>query len=76
MCAWHIFIADAILLDMVNKELNLLLFQALFQIEHGVCTKCNLDCHELIKCLRPLSKAHRKEYIEKVSPQLAQKKKL
>ncbi|CAL9198400.1 unnamed protein product [Musa hybrid cultivar] len=50
--------------------------EALFQIENGVCTHCKLDCHELVKCIRPLSKSRRKEYIEKVAPKLAQKKKL
>ncbi|WOK92310.1 DNA annealing helicase and endonuclease ZRANB3 isoform X2 [Canna indica] len=50
--------------------------EALFQIEHGVCTLCKLDCHELVKCIKPLSKARRMEYIKKVAPKLAQKQKL
>ncbi|XP_042463394.1 DNA annealing helicase and endonuclease ZRANB3-like isoform X2 [Zingiber officinale] len=50
--------------------------EALFRIEQGVCTNCKLDCHNLVRCIRPLSKAYRKEYIERVAPKLAQKKKL
>ncbi|KAJ6810855.1 DNA annealing helicase and endonuclease ZRANB3 [Iris pallida] len=50
--------------------------QELFQIEHGVCTHCKLDCHKLVKCVRPLSVARRKEYIQKFAPKLAERKKL
>lgn len=44
---------------------------ALFQIEHGVCTKCKLDCHKLVERIRPLSTAMRREHIQKVAPKVA-----
>ncbi|XP_020593583.1 DNA annealing helicase and endonuclease ZRANB3 isoform X2 [Phalaenopsis equestris] len=50
--------------------------EALFQIEHGVCTICNLDCHNLVKNIRPLSIARRRNHVENVAPELAKKKKL
>ncbi|OWM65249.1 hypothetical protein CDL15_Pgr008839 [Punica granatum] len=50
--------------------------QELFQIEHGVCTNCQLDCHKLVKCLKPLSMERRREYIKMEAPQLAHRKKL
>ncbi|XP_058070254.1 uncharacterized protein LOC131219229 isoform X2 [Magnolia sinica] len=49
---------------------------ALFQIEHGVCTQCKLDCHKLVECIRPLSVARRREHIEKVAPKVASNKNL
>lgn len=51
-------------------------FQALFQIECGICTQCKLDCCKLVKCIRPLSIQKRKEYIAKVAPKLASRKRL
>ncbi|KAM7269724.1 hypothetical protein ACFE04_025221 [Oxalis oulophora] len=50
--------------------------QELFQIEHGVCTTCKLDCHKLVKHLKPLSKEKREKYIEKVAPKVAGRKTL
>ncbi|KAH7652406.1 DNA helicase protein [Dioscorea alata] len=50
--------------------------EALFQIEHGVCVNCKLDCHTLVECIRPLSVARRKEYIRTTAPTLAKKRKL
>ncbi|KAL5987289.1 hypothetical protein ACLOJK_038451 [Asimina triloba] len=44
---------------------------ALFQIEHGVCALCKLDCHKLVESIRPLSITRRREYIEKAAPKLA-----
>ncbi|XP_075112779.1 uncharacterized protein LOC107811423 [Nicotiana tabacum] len=49
---------------------------ALFQIEHGICTNCRLDCHKLVERIRPLSFESREEYIAKVAPNLAKRKKL
>ncbi|XP_027368431.1 DNA annealing helicase and endonuclease ZRANB3 [Abrus precatorius] len=48
--------------------------QELFQIEHGVCTNCHLDCHKLVEHIRPLSLERRREYIDKVAPQIANRK--
>ncbi|KAK7301498.1 hypothetical protein RJT34_12363 [Clitoria ternatea] len=53
---------------------NRFLRQELFQIEHGVCTNCQLDCHKLVEHLRPLSLERRHEYIEKVAPNVAKRK--
>ncbi|KAM0936696.1 putative DNA helicase chromatin remodeling SNF2 family [Dioscorea sansibarensis] len=50
--------------------------EALFQIEHGVCVNCKLDCHTLVQCIRPLSVARRKVYVRKTAPTLAKKRKL
>ncbi|KAK1316112.1 hypothetical protein QJS10_CPA05g01792 [Acorus calamus] len=47
---------------------------ALFQIEHGVCTECKLDCHKLVRCIKHLSIARRKDYVEKVAPKIASRK--
>ncbi|OMO52998.1 SNF2-related protein [Corchorus olitorius] len=55
---------------------NRFLRQELFQIEHGVCTNCQLDCHQLVKHLKPLSSARRQEYIAKVAPKIASQKSL
>ncbi|XP_023516624.1 DNA annealing helicase and endonuclease ZRANB3 [Cucurbita pepo subsp. pepo] len=48
----------------------------LFQMEHGVCSNCHLDCHKLVKHIRPLSVEMRRDYIEKVAPKLASRKNL
>ncbi|XP_038880758.1 DNA annealing helicase and endonuclease ZRANB3-like isoform X2 [Benincasa hispida] len=48
----------------------------LFQIERGVCSNCHLDCHKLVKHIRPLTLDMRSDYIEKVAPNLARRKKL
>ncbi|XP_042500157.1 DNA annealing helicase and endonuclease ZRANB3 isoform X2 [Macadamia integrifolia] len=50
--------------------------EALFQIERGICRKCKLDCHKLIKCIKPLSIAKRKAYIEKEAPKVSRHKNL
>ncbi|KAJ6765143.1 DNA ANNEALING HELICASE AND ENDONUCLEASE ZRANB3 [Salix koriyanagi] len=48
----------------------------LFQIEHGVCTICRLDCHQLVRTIKPLSLERRREYIEEAAPNVASQKKL
>ncbi|GAB4860822.1 hypothetical protein Ancab_035984 [Ancistrocladus abbreviatus] len=50
--------------------------EQLFQIEHGICTNCQLDCHKLVEHIRPLLQANREEYIIRVAPNLAKYKKL
>lgn len=50
--------------------------QELFRIEHGVCTNCQLDCHQLVKCLKPLSVESRWDYVKRKAPNLASRKKL
>ncbi|XP_073224307.1 uncharacterized protein [Cicer arietinum] len=50
--------------------------QELFQIEQGVCTNCQLDCHKLVVHIRPLSLERRQGYIEKVAPKIAKRKKM
>ncbi|KAJ6375483.1 hypothetical protein OIU77_000466 [Salix suchowensis] len=50
--------------------------QELFQIEHGVCTICRLDCHQLVRTIKPLSLERRREYIEEAAPNVASQKKL
>ncbi|KAI4343927.1 hypothetical protein L6164_011216 [Bauhinia variegata] len=53
---------------------NRFLRQELFQIERGVCSNCQLDCHKLVEHIRPLSLEMRREYIEKVAPKVAKRK--
>ncbi|KAK6920937.1 HNH endonuclease [Dillenia turbinata] len=55
---------------------NRCLRKELFQIEHGICSNCQLDCHKLVKHLRPLSTSGRHDYILRVAPKIASKKKL
>ncbi|KAL5746769.1 hypothetical protein ACOSQ2_024066 [Xanthoceras sorbifolium] len=50
--------------------------QELFQIEHGICTNCQLDCHKLVKHIKPLSLERRRKYIEEVAPKVASRKNL
>lgn len=50
--------------------------QELFQLEHGVCANCQLDCHKLVEHIRPLSDVKRRQYIEKFAPRVARLKKL
>ncbi|KAE9467232.1 hypothetical protein C3L33_00887, partial [Rhododendron williamsianum] len=52
---------------------NRFIRQELFQIERGICTNCQLDCHKLVEHLKPLSNAKRQKYIEKVAPKLARR---
>ncbi|CAN6470106.1 unnamed protein product [Victoria cruziana] len=44
--------------------------ESLFKVEGGVCTLCKLDCHKLVKCIRPLSIEGRREFIHKTAPNL------
>ncbi|EFH49584.1 SNF2 domain-containing protein [Arabidopsis lyrata subsp. lyrata] len=46
------------------------------QIEHGICTNCELDCHQLVRRLRPLPLEKRRTYINKVAPELFARKNL
>ncbi|POO01949.1 SNF2 domain-containing protein / helicase domain-containing protein / HNH endonuclease domain-containing protein [Trema orientale] len=55
---------------------NRSLRQELFQLENGICTNCQLDCHKLVVHIRPLSLAMRREHIEKVAPRIASRRKL
>ncbi|KAL5544566.1 hypothetical protein UlMin_008350 [Ulmus minor] len=55
---------------------NRFLRQELFQLENGICANCRLDCHQLVECIRPLSLPKRREYVEKVAPSIAMRKKL
>ncbi|KAM7475665.1 hypothetical protein LguiB_022908 [Lonicera macranthoides] len=55
---------------------NRYLREGLFQIEHGICTSCQLNCHKLVEHIRPLSFEKRQEYIKKVAPELAKRMKL
>ncbi|CAM8977140.1 unnamed protein product [Rhodiola kirilowii] len=55
---------------------NRSLRQELFHLEHGVCTSCQLDCHNLVKRLKPLSLTRRREYVEQHAPKVASQKKL
>ncbi|ERM99888.1 DNA annealing helicase and endonuclease ZRANB3 isoform X1 [Amborella trichopoda] len=50
--------------------------EALFQIEQGVCTNCKLDCHKLVKCIKPLSVNTRRDYVQKAAPNVAKHKSL
>lgn len=50
--------------------------QALFQIEHGICSQCKLDCCKLVKYIKPLGKRKREAYIRNVAPNIACRKKL
>ncbi|KAH9778013.1 hypothetical protein KPL71_007210 [Citrus sinensis] len=45
--------------------------EELFRIEHGVCTNCQLDCHKLVKHIKPLSLEQRRKYIMRVAPNVA-----
>ncbi|KAL1196782.1 TATA-binding protein-associated factor BTAF1 [Cardamine amara subsp. amara] len=50
--------------------------QALFEIEHGICTNCKLDCHQLVRRIKPLPLEKRRNYINKVAPELFARKNL
>ncbi|KQK15412.1 DNA annealing helicase and endonuclease ZRANB3 [Brachypodium distachyon] len=50
--------------------------QALFQIEHGICSQCKLDCCKLVKYIKPLGKQNREAYIRNVAPNIANRRKL
>ncbi|KAJ8753320.1 hypothetical protein K2173_019719 [Erythroxylum novogranatense] len=59
-----------------SRTSSAFLRKELFQIEHGICSICQLDCHQLVKTIKPLSLERRTEYIEKVAPKVASRKKL
>ncbi|KAL1531695.1 DNA helicase [Salvia divinorum] len=59
-----------------SRTSNRFLRQGLFQIEHGICTNCQLDCHQLVKHLRVLSVEKREAYIKNVAPNIATHKKM
>ncbi|XP_047966683.1 DNA annealing helicase and endonuclease ZRANB3 isoform X2 [Salvia hispanica] len=59
-----------------SRTSNRFLRQGLFQIEHGICTNCQLDCHRLVKHLRVLSVEKREAYIKNVAPNIATHKKM
>ncbi|KAK1679074.1 hypothetical protein QYE76_039922 [Lolium multiflorum] len=50
--------------------------QALFQIEHGICSQCKLDCCKLVKYIKPLCKRDREAHIRNVAPKIASRRKL
>jgi hypothetical protein len=50
--------------------------QALFQIERAKCSQCKLDCCKLVKHIKPLPLEKQEEYIRKVAPNIASRKKL
>ncbi|XP_074316409.1 uncharacterized protein LOC141652718 [Silene latifolia] len=62
--------------DYRSRTSGSFLRQELFEVERGVCTNCNLDCHKLVQYLKPLSKEDREKYIEREAPQLTKHKKL
>ncbi|KAE8732212.1 hypothetical protein F3Y22_tig00002237pilonHSYRG00833 [Hibiscus syriacus] len=53
---------------------NRFLREELFQLEQGICTNCQLDCHKLVKNLKPLSLERGRQYINKVAPKIASRK--
>ncbi|XP_042035654.1 DNA annealing helicase and endonuclease ZRANB3 isoform X3 [Salvia splendens] len=59
-----------------SRTSNRFLRQGLFQIEHGICTNCHIDCHRLVKHLRVLSVEKREAYIKNVAPNIASHKKM
>ncbi|EYU23580.1 hypothetical protein MIMGU_mgv1a000528mg [Erythranthe guttata] len=59
-----------------SRTSNRFLREELFQIEHGICTNCQLNCHQLVKHLRVLSLEKRQAYINKVAPNIAKREKL
>uniref|UniRef100_A0ACD5UK12 Uncharacterized protein n=1 Tax=Avena sativa TaxID=4498 RepID=A0ACD5UK12_AVESA len=50
--------------------------QALFQIEHGICSQCKLDCCKLVKYIKPLCNLKREAHIRNVAPNIASRRKL
>ncbi|KAH6801112.1 SNF2 domain-containing protein / helicase domain-containing protein / HNH endonuclease domain-containing protein [Perilla frutescens var. hirtella] len=55
---------------------NRFLREGLFQIERGICTNCQLNCHRLVKHLRVLSLEKREAYIKKLAPNIAKRNKM
>ncbi|KAK4402232.1 DNA annealing helicase and endonuclease ZRANB3 [Sesamum angolense] len=58
-----------------SRTSNRFLREGLFQVERGICTNCQLDCHQLVNHLRPLSVEMRRAYIMKVAPNIAKRDK-
>ncbi|PIN17307.1 DNA helicase [Handroanthus impetiginosus] len=56
-----------------SRTSNRFLREGLFEIEHGICTKCKLNCHQLVKHLKVLSIENRGVYIKKVAPNIAKR---
>ncbi|KAF0907158.1 hypothetical protein E2562_015680 [Oryza meyeriana var. granulata] len=59
-----------------SRTSNRFLRHELSQIEHGICSKCKLDCCKLVKHIKPLRKEKREEYIRNVAPNIASRLKL
>ncbi|KAK2970334.1 hypothetical protein RJ640_003302 [Escallonia rubra] len=59
-----------------SRTSNRFLREGLFQIEHGICSICKLDCHKLVQHIRPLPSEKREEYIKNLEPKLAKRRKL
>ncbi|EMS53661.1 Zinc finger Ran-binding domain-containing protein 3 [Triticum urartu] len=59
-----------------NHPNILKIYSALFQIEHGICSQCKLDCCKLVKHIKPLSNQKREAHIRSVAPNIACRKKL
>ncbi|XP_040382387.1 DNA annealing helicase and endonuclease ZRANB3 isoform X2 [Oryza brachyantha] len=59
-----------------SRTSNRFLRKELFEVEHGICSKCNLDCQKLVKHIKPLCKEKRAEYIRNVAPNIAGRSKL
>ncbi|KAL9227343.1 hypothetical protein vseg_003040 [Gypsophila vaccaria] len=62
--------------DYRSRTSGSFLRKELFEVEHGICTSCNLDCHKLVQYLKPLSKENREKYIEREAPRLIKYKTL
>ncbi|KAF7806233.1 DNA annealing helicase and endonuclease ZRANB3 [Senna tora] len=58
----------------LRQARTFIILKELFEIEHGVCSNCHLDCHKLVEHIKPLSLARRREYVEKVAPKVAMRK--
>ncbi|XP_057791867.1 uncharacterized protein LOC131008825 isoform X2 [Salvia miltiorrhiza] len=59
-----------------SRTSNKFLREALFKIEHGICTNCQLDCHRLVKDLRVLPVEKREAHIKNVAPNISKHKKM
>ncbi|KAL8547085.1 hypothetical protein ACS0TY_006711 [Phlomoides rotata] len=59
-----------------SRTSNRFLREGLFQIEHGICTNCRVNCCQLVKHLKVLSLEKREAYIKRVAPNIARLGKL
>ncbi|CAA0825820.1 SNF2 domain-containing protein / helicase domain-containing protein / HNH endonuclease domain-containing protein, partial [Striga hermonthica] len=50
--------------------------QELFKIEHGICTNCKLNCHQLVKNLKTLPIEKREAHIQKEALKISKRHKL